>query len=1179
MLNKIQAQFSLANDAISARKIAELEQKIATNRLEIALCGHFSAGKSSLLNFICEKALLPTSPIPTSANLVRIAYGEPHIEVEMGERHTRSSHPLDISLLDTWCRNGEDIRTIEIYDHIPYLQEGLGLLDTPGIDSTDPAHKRATEAALHLADAVFYVMDYNHVQSEWNFSFVKHLQDRNKPVVLIVNQIDKHRSEELLFEQFRSSTRDSFASWGIEPLAILYVSVKVPDHPYSEWDRLRSLFQELKVNTQTLVQNNCAMSIEAIVRAHVATKDADREARIEVLEAQLLTDEAKAAQQIIREVGLQRNSLLEQRAATIEAGKKEALATIENANFTPSNVRDALQEYMTSLQPTFKVGLFGAAKKTEEERARREQVFTELLQSHILSNGVFHLQAWVEKVWNSDEQIYKFQSPLTAAWLQAQLGTITTVSGELVLNVSRKMAESIKQALRQQVNDCLVEWSTQLDAALTEAQLELNAKVAPYVTLVEAEEKWRALLLSRESEVTDWLAKLPFQYKTVSFSIPPSLVYTDEVVRQEDNSIKGDFNSVPIGRGSGSTGSPLFTLLHEMSEDAEQLDWVAPFRMALIDRAQRLANQSYVFALFGAFSAGKSSFANALLGESVLPVSPNPTTAAINRIVPVSEAHPHKTAWITMKSSESLFDDVKFALRMLGFEALDMPTALTIIAKLREADVVAKVKPHFSFLKAVERGLSETEAQRGARWLADYDQFRDYAAKEWLSCFVDEIELAYACPLTDAGVRLVDTPGADSIHARHTGVAFKFIKEADALFFVTYYNHAFSQADQAFLGQLGQVKNQFELDKMFFVINAADLASDEAELKTVVDYVRGQLQVNGVQTPRLFPLSSMNGLKSKQRKHQDMYIVSGFQQLELDLAQFVQSDVNALAEKSAKQVLGDICASVEEQIAFSKADGEKQAAVRSALLNKVEELKQWQAKEFQDTLIERMSREQTELLFHVERRIQYRFGDWFIDAFHPSLWSTGQKDHGRLLNQAWQEVMTNLSYVLSQEMLATTLRIETGMRHQFAELIGRVQQQFAKQLLGAGFAPQWAEFPNVTTPVVHERVDSPGVTSAWLSRYFKNPKDFFEGQGRQQLRLALEPMLEQFVHAYVEQHIQAWSDHYAAICALLADQTEQTIQVALQALRVKLTKSPSAEADIRAMEQWLHKVQLSLQHL
>src|SRR5690606_16468504 len=59
-------------------------------------------------------------------------------------------------------------------------------------------------------------------------------------------------------------------------------------------------------------------------------------------------------------------------------------------------------------------------------------------------------------------------------------------------------------------------------------------------------------------------------------------------------------------------------------------------------KAKRLEGQEFTIALFGAFSAGKSSFSNALMGETVLPVSPNPTTATINRIRPVTDAHPHE---------------------------------------------------------------------------------------------------------------------------------------------------------------------------------------------------------------------------------------------------------------------------------------------------------------------------------------------------------------------------------------------------------------------------------------------------------------------------------------------------------------------------------------------------------
>ena len=49
------------------------------------------------------------------------------------------------------------------------------------------------------------------------------------------------------------------------------------------------------------------------------------------------------------------------------------------------------------------------------------------------------------------------------------------------------------------------------------------------------------------------------------------------------------------------------------------------------------------------------------MGANVLPVSPNPTTAAINKIHPVSENHPHNTADVKLKTEEQLLEDVTYA--------------------------------------------------------------------------------------------------------------------------------------------------------------------------------------------------------------------------------------------------------------------------------------------------------------------------------------------------------------------------------------------------------------------------------------------------------------------------------------------------------------------------------------
>ena len=77
----------------------------------------------------------------------------------------------------------------------------------------------------------------------------------------------------------------------------------------------------------------------------------------------------------------------------------------------------------------------------------------------------------------------------------------------------------------------------------------------------------------------------------------------------------------------------------------------------------------------------------------------------------------------------------------------------------------------------------------------------------------------------------------------------------------------FSRADREFLIQLGRVKDTFALDKMFFLINAADLAESEEELEMVKGYIADQLLQYGIRNPRLFAISSLCALEEKQGKN------------------------------------------------------------------------------------------------------------------------------------------------------------------------------------------------------------------------------------------------------------------------------------------------------------------------
>src|SRR5690625_3226175 len=131
-------------------------------------------------------------------------------------------------------------------------------------------------------------------------------------------------------------------------------------------------------------------------------------------------------------------------------------------------------------------------------------------------------------------------------------------------------------------------------------------------------------------------------------------------------------------------------------------------------------------------------------------------------------------------------------------------------------------------------GHNDIKNYIGEKMSITLDEFTDFVTDETKACYIESIDLYYDCPLTRQGITLVDTPGADSVNARHTNVAFDYIKYADAILYVTYYNHALSRADKDFLLQLGRVKDSFQLDKMFFIINAADLAESDEDLQLVM---------------------------------------------------------------------------------------------------------------------------------------------------------------------------------------------------------------------------------------------------------------------------------------------------------------------------------------------------------
>lgn len=1126
--------FADNEDTERASKAELFAKKILKNNFIIGFAGHFSSGKSSMINALTGETLLPSSPIPTSANIVNVQKAPSDFAIVNRKNKKPVYFPenYDFDVVKAFCKSG-DVTQVDIGHQDSVLPEGITVMDTPGVDSTDDAHRLSTESALHVADMVFYVMDYNHVQSELNFNFTRELQKYTE-LYLIVNQIDKHQASELPFEDFKKSVYDSFAAWGVEPKGIFFTSLKDFAFPGNDFDQVKELVASTMAGWQGHVGEATDAALQQLKDEHLRFLEEEQQERLQAFSSVLTEDEWENREDIKHEntkVANRRSVLdFEKWQAKFEKDRKEL---VENANIMPYELRNALTNYVESVQPNFKVGLLFSGKKTEEERALRKKEVVERLDTVVPSQITNHLKKLMKNslkdagLLTDDESIsideQEFSPPFSL--IEEQLPKSGPITSDAILNFAKNITVSIqrwfiketegwKKAQEEKFTSLSDDANTEMDM---KAQL-LDQKLLAITTLEETDERidkvkksFSAMLPSQKVEAEQ---KVDHWQHEFSISMAEMVEFDESMLEQKAASNREGRDQLTSSNVNQFDENAVIGRANQTALALTSIKGFAEIAEYLKRKAARLEKQEFTIALFGAFSAGKSSFSNALMGETVLPVSPNPTTATINRIRPVTKDHPHETADVRLKTVAQMTEDVRNSFKVLGVEVHTLEEAFAKAGTLSQ-EGSSEQQVHKSFIDAFQKGYPEFKEHLGETLRTNREEFGLYVAKEERSCFVDEIDFYYDCELTRSGVTLVDTPGADSINARHTNVAFEYIRNADAVLFITYYNHAFARADREFLIQLGRVKDAFEMDKMFFVVNAIDLANNEEEKDAVITYVQDELQRFGIRFPRLYGVSSLLALRDK--------AVSGMPEFEEAFQHFLKDEIKGMAVQSLAE---------EEQKAVDRfsaliAQTEKNLMRKDERLAELKQIEQQLRILFSASaariFIKEAMQELDELLYYVNQRVFYRFNDFFKEAFNPSAFNG--KSAQQALDTAIDDIVEMTAFDFAQELRVTHFRltqfIEKRISNRFKDDSAKLKEM----------NPDFSLTPYEVEESAAIEPDQAFVGTSYTSvkSYYKNNKSFFEKNEKEKLRNALQALMEPDALKYLDREkvkISHWADNW-----------------------------------------------------
>lgn len=1006
ILYKLKKEVEKSNNYALVNTINQVIKKVYLNQFTASFVGHFSAGKSTLINLLLEQNILPSSPVPTTSNTAVVSVAEePGIIANLpDQQYTKLKTYDDVKQMN---RQNVDVESVEINFPSNKFNNGFTLQDTPGVDSNVATHQSSTEQFMYTSNILFYTVDYNHVQSALNFKFMRRINEVGIPIVFVINQIDKHNEDEISFDTFKSRVEKSIKDWGIELTDTYYVSKF--EHPENQINELSDYLVQMD-NHRESVEDYVNRTIDFITEAQLAYIQNEIQDILDTLDIEEEDfEQAYMKFQQNQEVS-EEAQLLNDSDKLLNYLKQKRKDILDNAYIMTHDMREQLRSYLESKSEDFKVGgLFNKKKKKEEEQEQRLNQATDALQDKVnqqIRQPLREDMSFLTRFINDSEvnnqilnQDYLIKPSLISDLYQPQ----TSISNTYVLTFSDEVVKALNKHIEHESNPIFEDAVNHAQAS--ELTTEDNEDKQEY-------EKFIELKNLRESLTTH-------NYQHYYIHLDDSL---DKLIgRTEANFELKEENSTAYHHKHEQVN-------HDEAETANQVDIQNALQVVedvpLFDRTKkdikdtmhRLNNQITKIGVFGTFSAGKSSLINALLGGQYLVSSPNPTTAA------TTELSYGEDSQITLKSSEQLLDEVNNVLEyynasydsLESFINSDLKKLKTQLEKNQLAFIDAIEKHYDMYLDMLNEGEVHTVSQ---------EDVKKWSAEDEYATFVKTVHLNLPLEWLKGKI-IVDSLGLHSNNQRHTNETEQILTSSDLILYVSYFNHSFTDNDKAFIEHM-KAMNQLNENQAFkMVINAVDLAENEDDLNAVRDYVADALgQVN--LHSEIFSVSSRKSLKEGDQ---------GIDQLLDSVQRFADVESKTILEQQMVHQIQQMNDSYKEMIEEFHNNKEQIQARQEKLLN----IKDQDRLNSQliNTTSQHTNNEVDEQIYHLNNRLNLQLLDEVKSVYNSQM--TQNSDFNEEKKISTKTYLDQIHQRLYLEQSLITERIKKYFNSQLEEQIAPI---------------------------------------------------------------------------------------------------------------------------------------------
>ena len=397
--------------------------KLAEDRFNLVVLGQFKRGKSSLMNAIIGRDLLPTGLLPLTSVVTALRFGPAERLVLTRDNSWPQEAPIS-ALAEYVTERGnpgnvKKIGTAYVELPVSLLRRGLHFVDTPGVGSIHEQNTATTYAFLPQCDAALFVTSVDTPLSELEVDFLRTIRQHARRVFFIVNKTDLLAAEER--DEVLGFIRDGLReAAGGEEVRLFAVSS-------------REALEAKRAGDQARYQRSGLKELEDALGAFLV-KEKSRALLVSLLDRALRLLEEESA-----EVKLQRNAALattdtrQERRADIsrrlEVLSNEIAGTVQAAR---ARVNEWLE---TTLEPEVRNLLDTAAA---EATAQHEGL---LFGFRWASAGSLLRRA--------AEQSQRHMDARLKEWLRAQQPRLRAEVDDALAHASRRLETAIHSALQE----------------------------------------------------------------------------------------------------------------------------------------------------------------------------------------------------------------------------------------------------------------------------------------------------------------------------------------------------------------------------------------------------------------------------------------------------------------------------------------------------------------------------------------------------------------------------------------------------------------------------------------------------------------------------------------------------------------------------------------------------------